>query len=70
MNIQKIQKQIQEQKSWIEQCGGNLTGYLKKYGDASKDREFYGDGGLAIFNADVSHLRWLESHSRRYKKVD
>lgn len=61
MNIQKIKKQIQEQKTWIEQCGGNLTGYLQRYGDASKDQHFYGDGGLAIFNADINHLRWLES---------
>lgn len=70
MNIQEIQKQIQEQKFWIEQCGGNLTGYLKKYGDASKDQEFYGDGGLAIYNADMKYLRWLESQYRRHKKVD
>ena len=46
---------IAEQRKWIKECGGTLTGYLQRYGSA-KDPEHYGDGGEAIYKADTDAL--------------
>lgn len=63
----KLLNQIKEQKDWIKECGGTLTGYLKKYGDASKDKTFCGSGGRAIYKADTDALHKLEEEIRKVK---
>ena len=64
----KLRNQINEQREWIEQCGGSLLGYLRRYGDASKDKNFYGNGGRAIYDADTNALRKLEEELRKVKE--
>lgn len=66
-SIHKLQNQINEQREWIEQCGGSLLGYLRRYGDASKDKTFYGNGGRAIYDADTNALHKLEEELRKVK---
>ena len=65
--IHKLQNQINEQREWIEQCGGSLLGYLRRYGDASKDKNFYGNGGRAIYDADTNALHKLEEELCKLK---
>ena len=55
MNVAKL---VEEQIRWIEEHGGNLEGYVKRYG--SKDEhDHYGQGGEAIYEADVRALEEL-----------
>jgi hypothetical protein len=52
-----LAREIQSQRTWIHQHGGDLSGYVARYG--SKDGEHFGDGGEAIFAADTAALvRW------------
>lgn len=46
---------VNEQEEWIEECGGDLEGYVRKYGSIN-DPEHYGDGGEAIYQADLDAL--------------
>lgn len=52
----RLLNEINEQKDWIYQCGENLLGYLRRYGDAEKDKT----GGRAICDADITALRKLQ----------
>ena len=54
-----LAREIQLQKIWIQEHGGDLAGYVARYG--SKDAEHFGDGGEAIFAADARQLAKLES---------
>jgi hypothetical protein len=47
------------QQKWIGQCGGSLSGYIERYGHKD-DPEKYGEGGHAIFLADINELRRIE----------
>ena len=57
-------KAIEEQREWIEEHGGNLVGYIARYGDPNiqthDGKEKFGEGGTAIYNADVMALHFLE----------
>ena len=63
----RLLNEINEQREWIEQCGASLLGYLRRYGDASKDKNFYGNGGRAIYDADTNALHKLEEELRKVK---
>jgi hypothetical protein len=52
---------IADQIKWMECCGGSLSGYVAHYGAAS-DPDHYGDGGEAIYAADLAALRNLTGH--------
>lgn len=54
----RIEFLIREQLRWIEEHGGNLSGYVERYGRPG-DENCYGDGGAAIFAADVGELNRL-----------
>ena len=49
---------VEQQRRWIVDCGGSLAGYIKRYG-AKDDPCRYGDGGEAIYNADMAELTRL-----------
>lgn len=54
---------IRDQRQWIVDRGGTVEGYVRRYGDPGIARgdggEMYGDGGTALFEADVAALRGL-----------
>lgn len=54
-----LQNQIAAQRRWIEEHGGDLAGYIVRYGEAD-DPNRHGDGGAAIYKADTDELRRLE----------
>ncbi len=55
----KLEKCIEEQQRWIAEHGGDEFGYVARYG-AATDPDKYGDGGEAIFAADMGALIELE----------
>jgi hypothetical protein len=56
--------EVRAQREWIEACGGDLAGYVATYG--SKDApEHSGDGGEAIYAADMAQLQRLEEQALR-----
>jgi hypothetical protein len=61
----KIQQAIQEQINWIHAHGRDLNGYVDKYGKAD-DPNKYGNGGEAIYEADVAELERLRKLLRDY----
>lgn len=58
--LQRLLTDVADQRKFIEQNGGSLAGYVRNYGSAN-DAEHYGDGGEAIYDADIAYLRRLES---------
>jgi hypothetical protein len=56
---QKRQRQIDAQRQWIAEHGGTLAGYIERYG-SKDDPQHDGDGGEAIYAADVAALVNLE----------
>jgi hypothetical protein len=56
---------VENQRKFIEECGGDLAGYIARYGDpgvlTSKGKPMYGNGGTAIYNADLAELKRLEA---------
>jgi hypothetical protein len=51
------------QLAFVEQCGGDLEGYIAKYGSAATPGH-YGDGGEAIYAADQLALAQAEVNVR------
>lgn len=56
--VRDLDKKIDDQKYWIKTCGGDVDGYIRRYGRES-DIDRAGDGGEAIFKADNDHLDGL-----------
>lgn len=60
-----LEKEIVDQKKWIAEHGGDLVGYVRHYG-SKNDADHFGDGGEAIYAADMNHLTAMET---RYQKL-
>jgi hypothetical protein len=58
--LEWLVKQIEQQKAWIQECGGHLQGYIARYG-AAADPDHYGNGGEAIYQADTNELKRLQA---------
>ena len=58
--VQRLQLDLFFQERWIEGHGCDRAGYIARYG-ASNDPNRYGDGGAAIYEADVGELRRIEA---------
>jgi hypothetical protein len=58
-----LAQMIQEQEDWIKAHGGDLAGYVARYGSAD-DPDHYGDGGEAIYKADTDALKTLQARRR------
>ncbi len=53
-----LMRTIVEQQRFMAGCGGNLAGYVERYGTAEEPK--FGNGGPAIFKADMDRLIELE----------
>jgi hypothetical protein len=53
---ENLRKQIAEQRKWIEEHGGDLAGYVARYGRADDPKRH---GGEAIYAADTDALKEL-----------
>lgn len=56
-----LTREIARQKEWIKEHGGDVFGYVKRYGMLHGADGWYGDGGEAIYYADHAHLKKLEA---------
>lgn len=63
----RAEQLVREQKQWIEDHGGDLAGYIKRYG-SKDDAEHYGDGGEAIYKADTDALARYEAGYAFWRK--
>lgn len=63
--MDKLLREIADQIDWIETHGRTEAGYVRRYG-AANDPEKYGDGGEAIYAADVRALNNLLTRARRF----
>lgn len=52
------------QQQWIDEHGADLAGYIKRYGESGSGR-CYGNGGEAIYNADLDQLYRIERRIAR-----
>lgn len=55
---------VDHQREWIAEHGGDLAGYVKRYG-ANDDPNKYGAGGPAIYEADKAALDKYEARLAR-----
>lgn len=53
--VNTAREAVEEQRRWIQMCGGDKLGYVIRYGSAN-DPNHFGDGGEAIFDADFAEL--------------
>ncbi len=53
-----LRETIARQQKWIADHGGDVAGYVRRYGSCH-EREHYGNGGEAIYEADTNHLNLL-----------
>ena len=58
MKRKTLKAAIEDQRKWIASCGGSLGGYVRRYG-ADDDPNKYGNGGEAIYEADMAELNRL-----------
>jgi hypothetical protein len=54
-DIARLREQVHEQRAWMNEHGRDLAGYVKHYG-SKHDPDHYGDGGEAIYEADLDEL--------------
>ena len=55
--------QLAKQLAWIEKCGGDLEGYVARYGSRRAPKHT-GDGGELIYQADRDVLRRAQAEVR------
>lgn len=56
-----LERRVAIERKWIAEHGGNLAGYVLRYGSAH-DVDRYGDGGEAIYEADLAALNRALAH--------
>lgn len=56
---ERLRTMIRNQEKWIEERGGTLEAYIRRYGEPGTE-ECYGDGGRAIYVADTNELNRLK----------
>lgn len=50
------------EQAWFAEHGGSLAAYVERYGSAA-DPEHYGDGGEAIYAADLAAVQRREAEA-------
>ncbi len=57
-------RMVEDQKKWIEDHGGDVAGYIRRYGDpgitCEDGRPMCGAGGTLIYEADIELLHRFE----------
>ncbi len=56
---EKALERLEQQRKWFEDHGGCIEAYVQRYG-SFKDPKHYGNGGEAIFAADLFALEAAE----------
>lgn len=53
-------RRLATERKWFEDHGGTLSAYVARYG-AAADPDRYGDGGEAIYAADLAAVKRCEA---------
>ena len=61
-------KERDSQRKWFADHGSSLYAYVERYGSAD-DKEYYGDGGEAIYKADKGAFDLAEKKGLEAQKV-
>ena len=61
-------KKRDSQRKWFADHGSSLYAYVERYGSAD-DKEYYGDGGEAIYKADKGAFDLAEKKGLEAEKV-
>jgi hypothetical protein len=64
--LEEWSKILDDQKKWIGEHGGDLAGYVTRYGSRD-EREHFGEGGEAIYDHDMETL--LKYREEFYRAV-
>lgn len=56
----QLREQLREARQWLDDHGSTRAAYVERYGAASNPNH-YGDGGEAIYAADVAEVERLEA---------
>lgn len=64
--VEKAERRVQEHRRWLAKHGGDLAGYVARYGSINHAIH-YGDGGEAIYAADLAALSEAEDALRALK---
>ena len=59
MTQQDLKRRLWEQRKWIDAHGGDIAGYITRYGEPGLTDVWYGEGGSAIYRADRAELDML-----------
>lgn len=62
--IDQLRARASRQRRWIADHGGDLLGYIARYGSVAEASR-YGDGGEAIYAADLARLAALDDQVAR-----
>ena len=65
--LDRARQAVRDQVSWMKSCGGDLAGYIDRYGSSSEPGH-YGDGGEAIYAADLTCLSALQRKALEMEK--
>ena len=65
MTNKDLKQRLSEQRKWIDEHGGDIAGYITRYGDPGLTDAWYGEGGSAIYRADRAELDMLEARLSR-----
>jgi len=65
MKRKSVIDQLVDQQRWIEEHGGTLAGYVARYG-SKDDPDHYGNGGEAIYAADMDEFNRLARIARQF----
>jgi hypothetical protein len=63
LKVAVLDVQIAEQEEWILEHGSDEAGYVKRYGSKYNENHF-GNGGEAIYAADLAHLNALKARRK------
>ena len=53
--LEFCERRMREQAAWVREHGGDRAAYVARYGSVD-DAKHYGEGGEAIYQADVDAL--------------
>jgi hypothetical protein len=70
-SVEYFERLEQEQIAFMASAGGNLDGYITRYGDYDSPRAdgkpMCGEGGRAIYQADLAELQRIQKELSRQR---
>ena len=73
---ERLHRLLDDQRKWVKEHGDTRAGYRERYGVKGETMQigntiigWHGDGGDAIYDADMNELRKLEDQVRALRPV-